>query len=556
MERPLNETASTLERLAEQVGQLERRVQALEHRVAQSPASADRPSVSPPVLPAIEPASSPATGLTQVFGTAVLGFGGAYLLRAASESGALPGLAGVAAAVIYVAVWLAVAARERSHNAAGAVYAATAALILSPMLWETAVRFKILPAWAAALLLLGFAIAGAAIASVHGQPALLYATLIPSPVAAVVLAVATGELIPFLMVLLALGALAETGASRNRWLLARPCAALAADFGVWLSLRIATQPHIDAYQPVAWQAALGFAFALLGNYSASIVFRTIWRAHPVTVFEILQLTVAYSLAVSGAMRLTQATAAVGAGCLLIAAASYYAGFRRFGRDGAARNHLFYAYQGLLFALIGGALLLSGWFAAGLGSVISLAVLFLSRQMASPTLTIHAAVCLAASALVSGLLEFGYRTLTGADLPELSSSVVIVAAAAFAAYFVCSASSTALWPRAAIAVLAVYSVVALFTVGLASLRSGPLPAPWFAAFRTLAASAVILFLGFAGSRWKKHELIWIGHATTALLTLKLFWQDFRQGSPAALAVSLLAYGLILVLGPRLMRWGRR
>ena len=553
MEGPLIETGPGLERLAEQIRQLERRVQALEHRAAQPEIAAGSAPVNAPFPAAIETPPSHYSGLIQVSGKAVLGFGGAYLIRAAAESGLIPGLPGAATAVAYSAAWLAAAARTgRDRRAAGVVYAATSALTLLPMLWETTVRFRILPPWATAALLLAFAVSGSAVARFSERPGLMYATFVPAAAAAGVLIVATGELLPFAIVLLALCITAEAAASQNRWLGARPWIAAIAGLAVWLSLKVAAQPQVEAYRPVAWQAALALDFALLGAYAGSVIFRTVRRMQPVTPFEIAQSAVAYALVVSGVIRLTQATGVLGAGCLLFAAVSYYIGFRRFNPRIAPRNHTFYIYQGLTFVLAGIALLVSGWVAALLGSGISLAALFASRHTAPLTLTIQAAFCLAASALVSGLLEFAFGALTGVSVMGPPLSAGIVATAAVAAYFVCSGDRLVRWPRLAIAALAACATVALLIAGLAHLTSDSLSLAWLAALRTAAVSSAVLFLGLAGSRWKREELIWIGYAAAALLTLKLFWEDFRQESAGTLAVSLLSYGMILVLGPRLLR----
>ncbi len=69
-------------------------------------------------------------------GFSVLIFGGAYLLRAFTESGVLPPLGGVIAGAVYALIWIWIA--DRKH----AVYlAATAAAIAFPLVWETTARF-------------------------------------------------------------------------------------------------------------------------------------------------------------------------------------------------------------------------------------------------------------------------------------------------------------------------------------------------------------------------------------------------------------------------------
>ncbi|HEX7894136.1 MAG TPA: hypothetical protein VF447_08100, partial [Terriglobales bacterium] len=60
------------------------------------------------------------------------------------------------------------------------------------------------------------------------------------------------------------------------------------------------------------------------------------------------------------------------------------------------------------------------------------------------------------------------------------------------------------------------------------------------------------LGFAASRWKRPELGWIAYTAVVLGAVKLLFQDLRLGNARSLVVSLVFYGLILILLPRLMR----
>lgn len=62
----------------------------------------------------------------------------------------------------------------------------------------------------------------------------------------------------------------------------------------------------------------------------------------------------------------------------------------------------------------------------------------------------------------------------------------------------------------------------------------------------------LALAFLGSRWKRIELGWLAYTAVAFGTLKLLFEDLRFGNAASLVVSLLFYGLVLILLPRVMR----
>jgi hypothetical protein len=333
----------------------------------------------------------------------------------------------------------------------------------------------------------------------------------------------------------------------------RPWVGLLANIGVSLSIRIAAQPGLEAYRPVSRIAAMGVDLALVGIYAASVGLRTVWLRLRISWFEIPQLAAVYVLGLVGAIWLSQEARLPGIFCLLIAAASYFVAFRRFNFADSPRNHGVYAFQGLAFLLAGSALLVSGRTAAILWAGIALAMLWISRKSDSPTFALHGAISLAASVLASGLIGYGRLALAGAVPPELGGGPWIVALAAVAAYFACPLAK---WPRLALGSMAAFGATALLVAMLAPLFGSPPAAGWLAAVRTAVACLIALLLGFAGSRWRRGELIWIGYAATALVTLKLFWEDFPNSSPASLAVSLLCYGALLVFGPRLIRPGAR
>jgi hypothetical protein len=102
----------------------------------------------------------------------------------------------------------------------------------------------------------------------------------------------------------------------------------------------------------------------------------------------------------------------------------------------------------------------------------------------------------------------------------------------------------------------HSVDTLLATSLACGVSGP------RGFTSPSASAtspqrpanciLALALGFLGSRWHRPELVWVAYTAVAFGTLKLLFEDLRFGNPTSLVVSLLFYGLILILLPRLTK----
>ena len=163
MARAFGGIASDAEQLNERVRDLERRVSALENQpedatpAGRATASVARLESSPPGSGRGFSAPNLSGGVLPVFGKAVLGIAGAYLLRAVAESGTLPKLALLAVAIVYAGMWLVWAVKTHATNHfASFTYAITAALILSPLLWESTVSSQVLPPGFTAAVLVAF----------------------------------------------------------------------------------------------------------------------------------------------------------------------------------------------------------------------------------------------------------------------------------------------------------------------------------------------------------------------------------------------------------------
>jgi len=157
-----------------------------------------------------ETASSPVPETSRVLpilGGAMLGFAGAYLLRAIAESGVIPAKLAVAVAALYAVAWLLWAPRAHAgRRLATILYSLTAALILSPLLWEATVRFHTISPWQTSVILVAFALIGL---SVSWRKDLLVVATISTVVGigtAAALLVATYDVLPFTFAFLAIAA--------------------------------------------------------------------------------------------------------------------------------------------------------------------------------------------------------------------------------------------------------------------------------------------------------------------------------------------------------------
>src|SRR5690348_5205568 len=196
----------TLEGLRNEIHELERRVEVLEHDALER---SNGHRAEPAVLPAAgSVAVGPDFGLPNaipVAGRAILGLAGAYLLRALAESGAAPRLMVVAFAILYAAAWLVFSARAREPDAfTRATYVITASLMLAPLLWEATVRFEVLPPAATAGILIAFVMLGSVLAGSPKPGTITFVVTLSAVVTAVGLMVRTGDLVPFAAALLAI----------------------------------------------------------------------------------------------------------------------------------------------------------------------------------------------------------------------------------------------------------------------------------------------------------------------------------------------------------------
>jgi hypothetical protein len=129
------ELESRVERLEATLAEIDARLAKLEHR---------RSSGGQAILPVQQKSER---NLLAVAGICSLILGGAFVLRALTESHMLPPLAGAILGLAYAAFWIWRADRY---------YAITAAIIAFPLVWETTVRFHIITPIVASILIAAF----------------------------------------------------------------------------------------------------------------------------------------------------------------------------------------------------------------------------------------------------------------------------------------------------------------------------------------------------------------------------------------------------------------
>ncbi len=563
--------ASDTEHLSERLGELERRVAALEGKAGNAtpaPAAPANFALERPRAPAtwrgFPPAEMPG-GTLPVIGKAVLGIAGAYLLRAVAESGTIPRWPVLIVAIVYAGLWLVWAVRTHGVNFfASVTYAITAALILAPLLWESTVRFQILwPAFTAAVLV-AFVVLALALSWRQDLQMIPWVATLAAVLTALALIIATRDLVPFTAALLAVALATEVAAWLGHRLTLRAVPAIAADFAVWLLVYLMTSSEgVSAdYRPISITMITTLCLALLAIYGGSIGIRSFALRHRVTIFEIVQGIVAFVLATLGTLRASSGPApALGVFFLLVAAVCYWGALSRFTAEEQTRNRRVSAAYAVALLLGGSWLLFPAGFQAPFWCLAAVTAAFLYTRTGKLSLGMHVSFYLAAAAILSGLLNSAGNALAGTVPPGLDAGAWIVAVASVLCYVIGSRASNGqrkqrlLWIVPCVLVAGVVAALAVMVIVSLGSTGGMLSASRLSVVRTVVICLVALLLGISGSRLKRAELVWVAYVAIAFGTLKLLFEDLRFGNAASLVPSLLFYGLILILMPRLTRLSR-
>jgi hypothetical protein len=582
MKSSLDELVLVIDRLISRLDDLESRVTALERVQEARPAEPHQITAATPVAPC---SSTAATGATlavipapqthplaqlsrssnpmPVIGKVFLGIAGAYLLRAVAESGSLPMWAVAGAAMLYAGAWLLAAARTASPPIfAGASYAATAAVILPPMLWELTLRFKVMPPWGAATALLVFVALAAALA---WQQKLAFVVVPPaafSAVAALALLVGTHDPFPFVIALLSMALIAEAAASTDRWLGLRSLLAIPLDLAVLALVLIYTGSNgvPPEYKSLATADLLGLFAALPVIYGASVLARTLALRRTIGVFETGQMSAALLLPGFGILRTTHNSAASGLGvfCLVAAAAYYWLAYSRFEGPTLKRSYHVFSTWAIALALAGSLLCFPANANVFFLGAAAIAATFIGVHSARIALAFHGVAYLAALAMISGAIQYGFELLIG-KWPQAGGWLVWIAFVftimVYALAWPSAGAQERQWPhsvlRLALAAFATFGALATaLTAFHIAFRAAT--AAQAAAGRTLIICLLAVLLGWSGSRFRRAELLWLAYAAIVFCTLKLLLEDLRSGSAVTIAFSFFCYGMLWVLVPRLSR----
>ena len=557
-----------LEALLARVQHLEARVSMLEERplAGVAPAAVEEPW-QPPVLPpdALGQGLS-TTAVAGLIGRACLIMGGAFLLRASTDSGMLPPVAGVGLALAYCVVWALLADRQARKGAV--VWAAfqilTAAVIAFPMVCETTIRFHYLsPALAAATLLVA-TVLFVGVAVRHALKRTAWFVLLGSLGTAFVLMTATSAITSFTAFFILVGGATLLVSDSPEWRSLRWPAALGADGAVALMTWLALAPGgSDALvRDLRGPRVLALALALVVIYLGAILYRTLKRPKAVGAFEVFQafavLAAGYGGAIHVASGLGSGAGILGGAGLLLGMGCYACAFAFVDRQAdGSRDFTFLTFVAVVLMLTGAPQLMGGNLMAGLCLVLGLAATFQASRFSLGPLQVQAALYLTVAAGASGLLARAWQALVGPGPRGFTFEGVLTLVALLAGHGLAlrgrNGNEPTLRLRLAtftVGALGVFALAGLLVALLAPLAKGDPGA--LAAARTAVLVALALATASVGRWLPASELPWLAYPLLGLTGLKFLLEDFPHGRPATLFVALTLLGLGLLAVARCSR----
>lgn len=568
MPQVIDDVASLVEQLTRRIADLEARVSALEHPSSATSGQAvtaisiQSHSTAAPQIPLDINRSG---NVISVLGKAVLAMAGAYLLRAIAESSSNAQFSMLVAAIVYACGWMAWAVRaHRTHHFASAAYGTTATLILAPLLYEASTRFQLLSVSSTSAVLVAFVVLVLVLAWHSNLQVLPWVGTLASIATVWALIFSTHDLVPLTCALLAIALATEVAACLGHRLSLWAMVAMAADAAVALFIYVMTSPDgvPASYRPASPTTTALLSLGLLGIYGGGIAIRSFGERKQISNFEVLQGALVFGLAYIGVTRASQSAIPIlGVLFLGLSLVCYWGALSRFSGEQQTRNRAISASWAVLLMLVGVTVVFPPAIAALLCCLLGIGILLACRRTKSVHLALHASLYLAAAAALSPFLSYAREALAGA-VPGLPPWMMwIVLSSSLLCYSMAAYPAGERWPRRTLwmvpAGLASIGVAALLVVMLHAVASTrfTLTTSHTAGIRTIATSLVALMLGYLASRYKRPELGWLAYGAVALGALKLFVEDLRLGNAASLVVSLLFYGLILILLPRLLKPSR-
>lgn len=549
--------ADRLTDLEGRVAEIEERLTALE---AARPSNVIRERIAepepPPSVAAIEPSivDEEEAGWMALAGRCVLILGGAYLLRALTDSKLLPPLGAVAAGLMYAAFWMwrGEVAGAKQKRLLALFECTTAAVIAYPLIWETTTRFQVITPVTSGILIVIVSLALLWTAVRAGLPQVAWMVSIASAITSGAVATGAHSNLPLMVTATLFAVIMWHVASSRGWPEASWPAIAASDL---LALALIATPLIGRNPHTPGQVILGLeVFAVL--WIAALSVRALLDDHELNIVETAQLIEAVLIATTGSAIAARILGTSLRGVAWFSMAVTLAMVMLFVLARRRGLHLLgttASFGAAAAALLAFALLFGASNAAIVWALIAVGAAEWARRSQSPIAVIHSVVWIGAAAIgggtvLAGLAALADRTPGSVHLP---AAAIVISMLALIAFFridiVCGARGAAI-THLSIGMLGAIAGVIHLSVVVFSL-SEPMR---IALARTIVLALAAAILGLLSRLMRSRAAAVVARAIVAMGGVKLLLEDLRVSNAAVLVVAFAAYGAAMLLVARASR----
>jgi hypothetical protein len=550
-----------LDRIDARLEEIERRLSALEGS-ARVAVAADEPDLAPMIK------AGSLSNISTLIGRILLVFGGAYFLRAITESEYVPLGLGIVLGMAYALIWLYVAYRKggrKQERTMALLFGGTSVLLMLPLLVEAATRFSLLTGLQGTLALGFFCTLALLVAARHDLRTLGWLAIAGGIVGAFALLASARSAIEASILLLYLGLASLWVVYLRQWKGIQWLGALGAVAGITVLAVLGVSDNWPVQSIIAFELAV----VMLVTYLVSFAIATHRMERNVGIFE-----AAHGVLTASAVLVTASIATnadqlaltdVGIPALILGILTYGLALTRGTRAARGLNFNFYSILGLGLVVAGTAFALQPVVTTAAWSALAVVTAWASGRFGRVALSLQCTFLLLVAGAFSGLFATGSHAFTGEIAmawPEFSASHIVVAAATVACLFIPVAHYSERWgvmagaPQLIVLALSVWEVGGLMVVYSSPLLAGAgtesaNPAI-MATIRTavLSAASVSLALSSRYRRWP--EARWLVYPVLILVGIKLLVEDFPNGQPATLFIALGLLGGALLLVAKLLR----
>ncbi len=512
-------------------------------------------------LARLEAAPRDLTDLATLLGLAFMVFGGAYLLRALTESGRVPDSAGVIIGMTYYAGWIIAAHRSAATRLTSAPFhGVTALLVALPIVWEATARFGLMSPDAAALTLADISAAAFAVAWRGGLDAVAAVAGFGTAAAAFATASSTKHFAAFSLLLIGLSVVTywmseQPGHAWLRW----PNATAVGLSVIGVIIRALGHPPLETPGLTLIAQA-----AFVGTMQGSLAVRLLMLGRNARFFDVMQAASGLVIGIGDAVLVMRASPG---GLGLIGAVTEILALGAFLRL-ADRPHLSASYHllaafGLVAAIAALALLCSGLILALAAITIEIITIGLGPHRLAGYAALHGAAyvltALAASELLTASLTAWMRNPTPwpwvSAVGWLTLGTVGICATLRPPRHGDIDDLLARVGRLLLASLFVFTASgAVLMVTGPHIAGPPTDAGVFATLRITLLSLSVIGLGLATHPPQTRVFTRLVSPMLIVGGLRFVADDFRHSDPATLFIALAVSGQAWALGPRLAARG--